>query len=154
MGAESAAVYIYTYLYIYIIYIHIYIHIYTFIIYTYILDIPTELLSNSNIAKCGLSINPIPLYFMRNVLFWVISIFLLSTHWSPERCDSKCGLRLWAYLVKLPSDECQRTHLMISQHSFGKWLGDIKLLTITLTNNDQDLSSYSVTRPQWAKIYI
>ena len=42
-------------------------------------------------------------------------------------------------LVKLPSDECHKTLLMISQHLFRQWLGAVRQQAITCTNVDPDL---------------
>ena len=42
-------------------------------------------------------------------------------------------------LMKLPSDECHWTLLMISQHWFRQWLGAVRQQALTWTNVDSDL---------------
>ena len=43
--------------------------------------------------------------------------------------------------TKLPSDECHKTVLMISQHWFRQWLGAVRQQAITWANVDPDLWS-------------
>ena len=45
----------------------------------------------------------------------------------------------WSLTVKLLSDECHRTSLMINQHRFRLWFGAIRHQTITWANVDPDL---------------
>ena len=42
-------------------------------------------------------------------------------------------------LMKLPSDECHKALLMISQHWFREWLGAVRQQAITWANVDPDL---------------
>ena len=58
-----------------------------------------------------------------------------------RRVNSLAG----ASLVKLPSDECYWTLMMVSQHWFMWWLGSHYLSH----NWPRSMSSYGVTRPQW-----
>ena len=48
-------------------------------------------------------------------------------------------------LVKLPSNECHWTLLMISQHWFRKWLGAVQHQVITSDNVDPDLYHHVVS---------
>ena len=48
-------------------------------------------------------------------------------------------------LVKLPSNECHGTLLMISQHWFRKWLGAVRHQVITSDNVDPDLYHHMVS---------
>ena len=53
--------------------------------------------------------------------------------------------------VKLPSGECHRTSLMISQHWFRYWLSTVRQQAIHYLSQCwlRSLSPYGVTRPQW-----
>ena len=48
-------------------------------------------------------------------------------------------------LVKLPSNECYWTLLMLSQHWFRQWLGAIRQRTIAWASIDQDLCCHMVS---------
>ena len=51
-------------------------------------------------------------------------------------------------------DECHWNVLMISQHRFRWWLGDVRQQAITWANVDRDFFSYDVTRSQWVKTAV
>ena len=54
--------------------------------------------------------------------------------------------------VKLHSDKCHWTLLMISQHWFRYWLDAVRQQAITRANVDSDLCRHMVlTGPQWVK---
>ena len=73
-------------------------------------------------------------------------IVLYWNPWYTEPCYKGSLLYIsGAFLVKLPSDECHNTLLMISQHWFRWWLGAVNQQAITWSNVDPDLGHYLIS---------
>ena len=56
-----------------------------------------------------------------------------------------------ASLLKMFSDECHWSLIMMSQHWFRQLLGAVRQQAIVWANVDPDLSPYGVTKTQWVK---
>ena len=103
----------------------------------------------NHVAACATKLIPSSYYLICNCIFIIILHFVVSfTHCPPARYSGnlnhvilkwKSWIDILSISCEIYSDECQKTSLLVSQHSSMWWLGAVRQQADSWTNFNTDL---------------